>query len=85
MVVDDEEDIKVLYSDFLSHRDHKVVDEHPNIDTIKRDIERQSPDIYLIDCIFAGNSIGVEIAKEILKQNPSAPYYSLRATNRYMI
>jgi hypothetical protein len=54
MVVEDEEDNKVLYNDFPSHRGHNVVNEYPNIDSIKRDIEMQSPDIYLIDYIFAG-------------------------------
>lgn len=73
MVVEDEEDILFLYNDFLSYRGHKVVSEYPNIDSIMSDLERETPDIFLIDYVLGGRKDGIDIAKEILKKVPSAP------------
>ncbi|HJU80012.1 MAG TPA: response regulator [Nitrososphaeraceae archaeon] len=72
MILDDEEDILKLYSDFLTSKGHKVLKTYINADTILDDIEIESPDVYLIDYRLLGNMNGVEIAIEILKKFPSA-------------
>ena len=73
MVVEDEEDILMLYNDFLSQKGHKVISEYPNTESIMSDLQRETPDVYLIDYRLGVRKDGIDIATEILKQNPLAP------------
>ncbi|CAN5618064.1 hypothetical protein BH18THE1_BH18THE1_13370 [soil metagenome] len=73
MVVKDEEDILILYNDFLSQRGNQVISEYPNIESIMSDVHKEAPDIYLIDYKLNGNNDGIQVATEIIKQIPSAP------------
>lgn len=66
MIVEDEEDILILYDDFLSHRGHKVVSEYPNIDSIMSVLERETPDIFLIDYVLASLKVMSLSIKPIL-------------------
>ena len=73
MVVEDEEDILLLYRDFLSHRGHEVVSKDTNIETIMAYLEEETPDLFIIDHVLGGKKEGIEIATKILKKVPSAP------------
>ena len=72
MILDDEEDILNLYSDYLSSKGHRVLKTYVNADTILDDIDIEFPDLYLIDYRLLGNMNGIEVAIEILKKFPSA-------------
>lgn len=72
MILDDEEDILKLYSDYLSSRGHRVLKTYVNADTILDDIDIEFPDLYIIDYRLLGNMNGIEVAIEILKKFPSA-------------
>lgn len=72
MILDDEEDIVKLYSDFLTSKGHKVLRTYVNADRILADIDIEPPDVYLIDYRLLGNMNGVEVAIEILKKFPAA-------------
>ena len=72
MLLDDEEDILKLYSDYLSRMGHRVLKAYVNADTILDDIDIEFPDIYIIDYRLLGNMNGVEVAVEILNKFPSA-------------
>ena len=72
MLLDDEEDILKLYSDYLSSMGHRVLKAYVNADTILDDIDIECPDIYLIDYRLLGNMNGIEVAVEILNKFPSA-------------
>ena len=72
MILDDEEDILNLYSDYLSSRGHRVLKTYVNADTILDDIDIEFPDLYIIDYRLLGNMNGIEVAIEILKKFPSA-------------
>ncbi len=72
MILDDEEDILNLYSDYLSSRGHRVLKTYVNADTILDDIDIEFPDLYIIDYRLLGNMNGIEVAMEILKKFPSA-------------
>jgi DNA-binding response OmpR family regulator len=54
MIIEDEEDILTLYSDYLSKRGYHVIARYAGGDNVKADLERQSPDIYLIDSRLPG-------------------------------
>ena len=72
MLLDDEEDILKLYSDYLSRMGHRVLKAYVNADTILDDIDIEFPDVYIIDYRLLGNMNGVEVAVEILNKFPSA-------------
>jgi DNA-binding NtrC family response regulator len=70
MILDDEEDILTLYSDYLSKMGHKILSAYVNADSILQDIDIEPPDLYIIDYRIPGNLNGVEVAIEILKKFP---------------
>lgn len=72
MILDDEEDILTLYSDYLSSLGHRILSSYVNADSILQDIDIEPPDIYIIDYRLPSNMNGVEVAIEILKKFPSA-------------
>jgi len=72
MILDDEEDILNLYSDYLSSMGHRVIRTYVNADTILEDINIEPPDVYIIDYRLLGNMNGIEVAIEILNKFPSA-------------
>ena len=72
MILDDEEDILTLYSNFLSSLGHRIISSYVNADSILQDIDIEPPDIYIIDYRLPNNMNGVEVAIEILKKFPSA-------------
>lgn len=68
MILDDEEDILTLYSDYLSRKGHRVIRTYVNSETILDDIDIERPDAYIIDYRLPGNRNGIEVASEILKK-----------------
>ena len=72
MILDDEEDILTLYSDYLSNMGHRILSTYVNADSILQDIGIEPPDIYIIDYRLPGNMNGVEVAIEFLKKFPLA-------------
>lgn len=72
MILEDEEDILALYSDYLSRNGHRVLGTYVNADTILQDIDIEPPDVYIIDYRLPGNMNGIEVAIEILKKFPAA-------------
>ncbi len=82
MIVEDDEDILTLYSDYLSKRGYHVIARYTRGDNVKADLERQSPDVYLIDPRLPGKKSGMEVATEILDVYPSAPILFITADYR---
>lgn len=82
MIVEDEEDILTLYSDYLSNRGYHVIARYTRGNNIKTDLERHSPDVYLIDLRLPGGKSGTEVATEILDVYPSAPILFITADYR---
>lgn len=72
MIIEDEPDILNLYYDYLSRIGHKVINRYLNGDTIITDIQKEAPDIYLIDYRLPGNKNGIDVAIEILNKFPEA-------------
>lgn len=65
MILDDEEDILTLYSDYLSRKGHRVIRTYVNSETILDDINIERPDVYIIDYRLSHNRNGIEITSEI--------------------
>lgn len=79
MIIEDEEDIMTLFSDYLSSKGHQVINRHINVDSMMNDFEKETPDIYLIDSGLPGNKSGIEVAIEILNKFPTAPILFITA------
>lgn len=82
IIVEDDEDNLTLYSDYLSKKGYHVIARYTKANDIKTDLERHSPDIYLINPKLPGNKTGTEVATEILDIYPSAPILFITADNR---
>ena len=72
MILDDEEDILELYTNYLSNKGHRILHTYVNAENILEDIDIEYPDVYIIDYRLPGNMNGIEVAIEIFKKLPSA-------------
>lgn len=79
MIIEHEEDILTLFNDYLSLKGHHVVSKYLSADSIMSDIEKDMPDVYLIDYRLPGNKNGIEVAAEILNKFPKAPILFISA------
>ena len=79
MIVEDEEDILILYKDFLSGKGHDVTTMYLNGDLVIEEIDEAKCEIYLIDYRLPGNKNGIDIAAQILDKFPSAPILFITA------
>ena len=82
MILEDDEDILTLYSDYLSKKGYHVIARYTRGNNIQTDLERHSPDVFLINSILPGKKTGIEVATEILNIYPSAPILFITADYR---
>ena len=82
VIIEDEEDILTLYRDYLSSRGHKVLNAYLKANNILEDIDKECPDIFLIDYRLPDNKNGIDIATQIVKKFPSAPILFITAYER---
>jgi len=79
MIVYDEENILILYKDFLSGKGHDVTTTYLNGDDMIKEIDKVKSEIYLIDYRLPGNKNGIEVAIEILNKFPAVPILFITA------
>jgi DNA-binding NtrC family response regulator len=79
MIVEDEEDILILYKDFLRGKGYDVTTTYLNGEDIIEEIDKVKSEIYLIDYRLPGNKNGIEVAIEILNKFPAAPILFITA------
>ena len=79
MIIEDEEDNLNIYNEYLSYKGHEVVNTSSRADSTMTDIEKDTPDVYLIDYRLPGNKNGIEVATEILNKFPKAPILFITA------
>jgi DNA-binding NtrC family response regulator len=72
MIVEDEEDILDVYSDFLKRKGYTIEVSAPTANEILRDYETYRPDLVIIDYRLPGSINGVEASEKILRSYPSA-------------
>ena len=82
MIVEDDEDILTLYSNYLSRKGYHIIARYTRGNKIKTDLERHSPDVFLINSILPGKKTGIEVATEIVNIYPSAPILFITADFR---
>ena len=72
MIIEDEQDILLLYKDYLLSRGHKIVATSMTADEILSDYDRIQPDVAIIDYKLPNNKNGIDAAIQILDKYPSA-------------
>lgn len=72
MIIEDEQDILLLYKDYLVSRGHNVVATSTTANEILSDYDRIRPDVAIIDYKLPNDNNGLDAALQILNKYPSA-------------
>lgn len=72
MIIEDEEDILLVYRDFLEGRGFTIEVSAPTANEIMRDYEAYQPDLVILDYRLPGSMNGVQAAEQMLRKDPSA-------------
>jgi DNA-binding NtrC family response regulator len=72
MIIEDEQDILLLYKDYLLSKGHKVLATSTTANEIMSDYEKIKPDISIIDYKLPSEKNGLDAAIQILNKYPSA-------------
>ena len=72
MIIEDEQDILLLYKDYLLNRGHNVVATSTTANEILSDYDRIKPDVAIIDYKLPNDKNGLDAALQILNKYPSA-------------
>ena len=79
MIIQGDDDNLSLYSDYLSKRGYHVIARYTKGNNILSDVEKQPPDVFILNSRLPGNKSGMEVATEILDVYPSAPILFITA------
>lgn len=72
MIIEDEQDILLLYKDYLLSRGHKILATSTTANEIISDYDRVQPDVAIIDYKLPNGMNGIDAAIEILNKYPLA-------------
>ena len=72
MIIEDEQDILLLYKDYLSSRGYNVVASSTTANEIMSDYDRIRPDVAVIDYKLPADKNGLDAAIQIIEKYPSA-------------
>ena len=72
MIIEDEQDILLLYKDYLLSRGHNVVATSTTANEILLDYDRIRPDVAIMDYKLPSDKNGLDAALQILNKYPSA-------------
>ncbi|HEY7756702.1 MAG TPA: response regulator [Nitrososphaeraceae archaeon] len=72
MIIEDEQDILLLYKDYLLSKGHNVVATSTTANEIMLDYDRIRPDVAIIDYKLPADNNGIEAAIQIIEKYPSA-------------
>jgi DNA-binding response OmpR family regulator len=72
MIIEDEQDILLLYKDYLLSKGHKVVATSTTADEIMSDYDRIRPDVAIIDYKLPTDKNGIDATIQIIDKYPSA-------------
>jgi DNA-binding NtrC family response regulator len=73
MILNHEEDVINLYSDYVSRHGHEVVKRNLNDNDLMNSLHEDEPDVCLIDDGLPGKTNPIHVATDILSNSPSMP------------
>ena len=71
MIIEDEQDILLLYKDYLLSKGHNVVATSTTANEIMSDYDRIRPDVAIIDYKLPADKNGIDAAIQIIQKYPS--------------
>src|SRR5688500_1513880 len=83
MIIEDDEDILILYSDFLRVLGHEIVCNSLHANNTMSDFEKYLPDICVMDYKIPGHKSGKDAAIEILTKYPLTPIIFITAYDQF--
>jgi DNA-binding response OmpR family regulator len=69
MLIEDEDDILLVYRDFLERKGYKIEVSAPTANEILRDYDAYRPDLVILDYKLPGNLNGLQAAEKILRKH----------------
>lgn len=72
MVIEDDQDILMLYKDYLKRKGHSITVSSTTADEALRDYQQYKPDLVIMDYKLPGQKNGLQAAKDIISQYSSA-------------
>jgi DNA-binding NtrC family response regulator len=79
LMAEEQDDIFVLYRDYFRSIGHKVIYSSQIIDDLMANLEKNLPDICILDYKFPKSGNGLDAATKILKQYPAMPILFISA------
>jgi DNA-binding response OmpR family regulator len=79
MILEDEEDILLLYKDYLKRKGHNITVSSTTADEAFTDYESYKPDLVIIDYKLPGHKNGLHAASEIISKYSTAKILILTA------
>jgi DNA-binding NtrC family response regulator len=73
MILNHEEDVINLYSDYVSRHGHEVIKRNLNDNDLMSSLHEDEPDVCLIDDGLPGKTNPIHVATDILNNSPSMP------------
>jgi DNA-binding NtrC family response regulator len=72
MIIEDDEDILLLYKDYLKRKGHTIIVSSTTADEALRDYDDYKPDLVIVDFKLPGQKNGLQAASEILAEHSRA-------------
>jgi DNA-binding NtrC family response regulator len=72
MIIEDDEDILLLYKDYLKKKGHTIIVSSTTADEALRDYDNYKPDLVIVDFKLRGQKNGLEAASEIVAKHSRA-------------
>ena len=72
MIIEDDEDILLLYKDYLKKKGHTIIVSSTTADEALRDYDDYKPDLVIVDFKLRGQKNGLQTASEILAKHSRA-------------
>jgi DNA-binding response OmpR family regulator len=72
MVIEDDQDILMLYKDYLKKKGHSIIVSSTTADEALRDYQQYKPDLVIMDFKLPGQKNGLQAANDIISQYSTA-------------
>lgn len=72
MIIEDDEDILLLYKDYLKKKGHTIIVSSTTADEALRDYDDYKPDLVIVDFKLRGQKNGLQAASEIVAKHSRA-------------
>ncbi|HEX2615743.1 MAG TPA: response regulator [Nitrososphaera sp.] len=79
MIIEDEEDIMLVYRDFLEKKGYTIEASAPTANEALHDYESYQPDLVIIDYRLPGSMNGLQAAEKIIQKDPAAKILMITA------